>query len=177
MPDFPRWSYALSLVHAVVQSWKTVPYTLHFVLFDHLDPTKGPDPSAYQECMTLFLMYITLDSVVHWRRLGTTYKVHHALTAAGAAYNMYYGPHAIGMCVLANEVSTVFLSTKALLPKGHFARPFVYQCFGWSFFFWRVLLNALLVVCAVRISFGCTVLMASIWGMNMVWFAKGILCK
>jgi hypothetical protein len=177
MPDFPRWSYALSLAHAAVQSWKTVPYTLHFVFVDHLDVAKGPDPGLYRECVALFLAYIALDSVVHWRALGPGYRVHHALTAAGAVYNAMYGPHAIGLCVLSNEVSTIFLSAKALLNKSHVMRPFVYQCFGWSFFFFRVLLNTLLVVSSVHVSFECAALMISIWGMNMVWFAQGFLLK
>ena len=177
MPDFPRWSYGLSLVHAAVQSWKTVPFTLHFVFVDYLDADKGPDPVLYQECMMLFLVYTTLDSVAHWRTLGTSYQMHHALTAAGAVYNMCCGPHAIGLCVLSNEVSTIFLSAKGLLDKSHVMRPFVYQCFGWSFFFFRVLLNTLLVVSSVHVSFECAALMISIWGMNMVWFAQGFLLK
>ena len=174
MSGFPKWSYALSLVHAVAQSWKTIPYTFHFVFVDKFDTTRGPDPNLYWECAALFMAYISLDSLMHWQKLGRMYQAHHVLTAAATAYNILYGPHALGMCVLSNEVSTIFLSAKALLPKQHPLRPRLYQCFGWSFFVFRIVLNFLLVICSFHVSAGTTVLMSSIWGMNVVWFGKGL---
>jgi len=174
MSHFPRWSYALSLAHAALQSWKTVPYTLHFVFLDKLDPDMGPDPTVYRECMILFLVYIAVDSLANWDKLGKAYQTHHVLTAFAMSYNALCGPHALGMCVLSNEISTVFLSAKVLLPKKHVLRPYVYQCFGWSFFVFRVVINSLLVAHCFHVSTDNFVLMLSIWGLNVFWFIKGI---
>lgn len=174
MSHFPRWSYALSLAHAAVQSWKTVPYTIHFVFVDKLDPEMGPDPTVYRECVILFLVYIAIDSFANWDKLGKAYQAHHILTAFATSYNALCGPHALGMCVLSNEISTVFLSAKALLPKNHALRPYMYQGFGWSFFAFRIVINFLLVAHCFHISAGSFMLMLSIWGLNVFWFAKGV---
>ena len=141
MTTFPKWSYALSAAHASVQCWVSVPYALHFVFVDKLDIAKGPDPQSYYACSALFMVYIVFDCAAQWRKLGVAYQTHHILTVAATAYNVVYGPHALLMCVLTNELSTVFLSLKALLPKDHVLRPHAYRAFGLTFFVFRILLN------------------------------------
>lgn len=174
MSRFPAWSYALSGVHAAVQSWYTVPYTVEFMrcAFTECENDEVEPSLVYYKCMALFAAYIAFDSAMHWHTLGRAYQIHHTVTLVATWYNVAYGPHDLGLAVLTNEVSTVFLSTRALLPKGHSLRAPCFKAFVASFFVFRVLLNSLLLAYTLQLSIWCTLLMGSIWSVNVFWFAK-----
>ena len=173
MVVFPAWSYALSLVHASVQTYYAVPYAWHAVGW-MWNGEQIQEPEHYHSCMALFFVYILFDSWVHWRKLSRAYRVHHVLTAAGCLHNALCGPHVVGMCVLANEASTVFLSTKALMAKTNPYRKYCAHAFRGTFFLTRVCLNTMCFSYALEHSSWTTCgLMGSICALNLFWFGRG----
>ena len=164
----------MSLGHAMYQSYFSVPYALSALRSMWVGATP-PLPQHYDGCMRLFMAYITLDSALHWRKLNTAFQVHHALSLAACVQNAIYGPRFIGMCVLANEVSTIFLSAKALLPKPHVLRTACQFAFPISFFATRICMNTLCMAYVSANHDARTIgLMGSICALNGYWFCKAI---
>ena len=164
----------MSLAHAGVQTYYAGPYAWHVVEW-MWDGGELHEPVNYHFCMALFLLYTLFDSCVHWHKLGSAYRTHHVLTVVGCLQNVIRGPHFVGMCVLANETSTIFLSTKALLSKQNPCRKYCRYAFGITFFLCRVCLNALCFSYTLeRCHWDTCVLMAGIVALNGYWFVHAM---
>ena len=171
MATFTPWVWICSLTHAAVQTCLALPFSLMY-----LSGNASEEPEHYTFCIRLFMMHIASDSLLHWRKLLPSMRMHHALTLSVASYNYFVsGAKAPAMVLLANETSTVFYCAVKLLPSGSPARRVCKTLFGTTFFATRIVMNSMLMLkedAPLSTIERCT--LAALLALNTFWFAKGV---
>lgn len=172
MSTFAPWVWACSLTHAAVQTCLALPFSLMY-----LSENASDEPEYYTFCIRLFMIYIASDSLLHWRKLLPSMRMHHALTLSAASYNYFVSDaRAPAMVLLANETSTVFYCAVKLLPSsGSPARRVCKTLFGATFFATRIVMNTMLMLkedAPLSTVERCT--LAALLALNTFWFAKGV---
>ena len=101
------------------------------------------DKYVYAQSMYVFMVYLSMDSILHWRKLGRAMQTHHLLFLGASMYNLYVGPP-LPVVLLSNECSTVFLARSTYTEIKSMEITLV-QGFGVSFFLSRIVGNAMLL--------------------------------
>ena len=169
MSAFPIWVWVLSLVHAATQTYYTLPFSISYLMgYDTL-------PSHYSFCMCLFMGHIALDSLLHWKKLMFSMKVHHVITFTTAVCNYTRGSPEPAMVLLANETSTIFYSASKLLRPG-LPRRVCRNLFAVTFFATRIVMNLLLMLKEdAPLTTTERRALATLLALNAYWFGKGLM--
>lgn len=171
MATFSPWVWVCSLTHAAVQTCLALPFSLMY-----LSGNASDEPEYYTFCIRLFMLHIASDSLLHWRKLLPSMRMHHALTLSVASYNYFMSDaRAPAMVLLANETSTVFYCAMKLLPSESPVRRVCKTLFGTTFFVTRIVMNSLLMLkedAPLSTVERCT--LAALLALNTFWFGKGV---
>lgn len=162
---YPQWVFQVSLAHSLWQCALTIPYALA-----GLRRRAFPEPDPLLTACTLgaFQLYIAFDTIWHWRKLSFSMKAHHLLTGGCAFVNMMSGPRYLGLLLLTNESSTIFLNLKKLQPE---CRAWQY-IFRTTFILSRVVCNGFLLGHIMHHAPNMTAPMCCILGLNLFWVGK-----
>ena len=169
MSSFPAWVWILSLAHAAIQTYYTLPFSIRYLAgYDTL-------PSHYSFCMCLFMGHIALDSLLHWKKLMFSMKAHHVITFTVAVCNYTQGYPEPAMVLLANETSTIFYSASKLFRPG-LPRRVCRNLFAVTFFATRIVMNLLLMLKeGAPLTTTERRALATLLALNAYWFGKGLM--
>ena len=169
--SFPPWVHVMSLVHASLQTFWNLPTALQCLMRHQC----VIDKYVYAQSMYVFMVYLSMDSILHWRKLGRAMQTHHLLFLGASMYNLYAGPPLPAVVLLSNECSTVFLSLVRLTPKSNPWKSRWFRGFGVSFFLSRIVGNAMLLHWATKkTTMDNIMIVSSALLLNTYWFANGI---
>jgi len=163
-----------SIVHACIQTalvlpdvWKTPPWEIPIdVMLTHTS-----FKIIFAHC--LFFTYISFDCITNKSKLSIEEWAHHVLTFIGLGVSLYTGPHYIGYLFLINEVSTIFLHLRRIVPTA--TLQFMCKiCFFITFTIFRMGFNGYLMYWTMKhIGFGIQLLFQVLtYCINLYWYRK-----
>ncbi len=120
--------YHLSLVHSLLQSSSAI------VLLPTLKP--NVPILGFEYLLIMLIVYLLFDLIANETKKDM--KLHHIIVIIGATYSFCYGiMHSVGVLLLLNEISTVFLNVSSIQTN---PTKLIKIGFVISFFIFRILL-------------------------------------
>ena len=160
--------YHLSLVHALLQS------SCALLLLPSIK-LKSPNPiPAFNYLLIVLIEYLLFDLIANKTKKDA--KIHHCIVIAVAAYAFCFGKmHSVGVLLLLNEISTVFLNLSLMGQKPQLLIKF---CFVISFFIFRILLIPFVILYCILPQMktledvGILLTIVAHFGLNFYWWTK-----